>query len=37
MISKYGFTDKQNESLEPLIENDDGFVDTPQSLVIFHA
>ncbi len=34
MISEYGFTRKQKEDLETLLENADGFIGTTQSLAI---
>lgn len=37
MISEYGFTRKQKEALETLLENADGFIGTTQSLAISDA
>ena len=37
MISQYGFTRKQKEALETLLENADGFIGTTQSLAISDA
>ena len=37
MISEYGFTGKQKEALETLLENADGFIGTTQSLAISDA
>ena len=37
MISEYGFTRKQQEALETLLENADGFIGTTQSLAISDA
>lgn len=37
MISQYGFTNKQKEALETLLENADGFIGATQSLAISDA
>ena len=37
MVSQYGFTQKQKEALETLLENADGYIGTTQSLAISDA